>query len=104
MPEQPRDAASSLETWVAELAAELGVPELTGLDLATVLDLARDAAHSVARPAAPLTTFLVGYAAARGGGSPREIRRLAALASRRAQEWAIHEEVRHEQAGRERPQ
>ncbi len=83
----PRDPARSLEEWVADLATELGAPELADLDLATVLDLARDAAHSVARPAAPLTTFLVGYAAARGGGSPDEIRRLAALASRRAQEW-----------------
>ena len=88
MAEQPHEPARSLEAWVAELAAELGIPELAGLDLATVLDLARDAAHSVARPAAPLTTFLVGYAAARAGGSPYEIQRLAALAARRAQGWA----------------
>ena len=86
MPEGPTEPRS-LEAWVAELAAELGAPELAGLDLATVLDLARDAAHSVARPAAPLTTFLVGYAAGRCG-SPEEIQRLAALASRRAQEWS----------------
>lgn len=98
MPEQPREPTPSLETWVAELAAELGIPGLARLDLATVLDLARDAAHSVARPAAPLTTFLVGYAAASAGGSPREIARLAALASRRAQEWAIQEQVRQERA------
>ncbi len=32
----------------------------------TVLDLARDAAHEVERPAAPLTTFLVGVAVGRG--------------------------------------
>jgi len=86
--EHPQEPDRSLETWVAELAVELGAPELADLDLATVLDLARDAAHSVARPAAPLTTFLVGYAAARAGGSPDEIQRLAALAARRAQEWA----------------
>jgi len=88
MAEQPHEPDRSLEAWVAELTAELGIPELAGLDLATVLDLARDAAHSVARPAAPLTTFLVGYAAARAGGSPDEIQRLAALAARRAQGWA----------------
>ena len=78
-------ASRSLEHWVAELAAELGIPELAELDLGLVLDLARDAAHGVARPAAPLTTFLVGFAAAQAGGSADEIRRLAGLASRLAE-------------------
>ena len=32
----------------------------------TLLDLARDAAHEIERPAAPLTTFLVGVAVGRG--------------------------------------
>ena len=35
---------------------------------ALVLDLAREAAHGVARPAAPLTTFLAGYALGAGPG------------------------------------
>jgi hypothetical protein len=58
-----------LGSWVSELCAALGIdPEALDRDL--VLDLARDAAHNVARPAAPLTTFLVGYAAGlRGGGA-----------------------------------
>lgn len=83
----PLRPAPPLEEWVAQLATDLGIAELTELDIGLVLDLARDAAHSVARPAAPLTTFLVGYAAGRSDGSPEEIRRLAALASREAQEW-----------------
>jgi hypothetical protein len=87
MPEQGSQQASSrsLERWVEELANALGIPESADLDLALVLDLARDAAHGVARPAAPLTTFLVGFAAARAGGSADEIRRLAMLASRLAE-------------------
>ncbi|MGW7223805.1 DUF6457 domain-containing protein, partial [Streptomyces sp. NPDC054826] len=48
------------------------------------------AAHGVARPAAPLTTFLVGYAAARAGGGREAVadaaRRAAALADRWAAE------------------
>lgn len=57
-----------LEEWVARLAAELGF-DPADVSVDEVLDLARDAAHTVARPAAPLTTFLVGYAAGlRGGG------------------------------------
>lgn len=69
--------------WVRELCAELGIdPAVLERDL--VLDLARDAAHGVARPAAPLTTFLVGYAAGRRGGGPEAIAEAAAAATRLA--------------------
>ena len=75
---------SELDDWAAELKRALGVGELD-VPVQLVLDLARDAAHSVARPAAPLTTFLVGYAAARRGGDPEaDIAELAAVASRLA--------------------
>lgn len=40
--------------------------ELDNETLHTVLDLARDAAHQIDRPAAPLTSFLVGVAVGRG--------------------------------------
>ncbi|MDQ6937185.1 MAG: DUF6457 domain-containing protein [Actinomycetota bacterium] len=54
-----------LERWAQELAGALGV----GVDdtlVDDVLDLARDAAHVVARPAAPVTAYLVGLAVASG--------------------------------------
>jgi hypothetical protein len=56
-----------LDAWVHELSTALGV-EPDSTDVQLVLDLARDAAHGVARPAAPLTTFLVGLAAGLRGG------------------------------------
>jgi Domain of unknown function (DUF6457) len=57
-----------LDDWVATLCQDLGV-DPKDPDVSEILDLARDAAHTVARPAAPLTTFVVGYAAGmRGGG------------------------------------
>ena len=63
-----------LNEWVQVLSAELGIdPKDT--DITAVLDLARDAAHGIARPAAPLTTFLAGYAAGRSGGGPAEVTR-----------------------------
>lgn len=75
---------SELDDWAAELKAALDVEDLD-VPIQLVLDLARDAAHSVARPAAPLTTFLVGYAAARRGGDPSAtIAELTATASRLA--------------------
>ncbi|HKA68865.1 MAG TPA: DUF6457 domain-containing protein [Actinomycetes bacterium] len=52
---------SQLDDWVAALKGELGI-ELD-VDVRGLLELARVAAHGVDRPAAPLTTFLVGYAA-----------------------------------------
>lgn len=54
--------------WVERLSDELGLD--VPVDVLDLLDLARDSAHRVARPAAPLTTFLVGYAAAARGGGP----------------------------------
>lgn len=71
---------SDLEGWVRRLTEALGIPDFDP-DIALILDLARDAAHGVARPAAPLTTFLVGYAAGRAGGSERDIESLSQTAS-----------------------
>lgn len=53
---------NALDQWVAALSAELGI-EIDDLDVQALLDVARDAAHSVVRPAAPVSTFLIGYAA-----------------------------------------
>lgn len=53
---------SPLHDWLTALSAHLGV-ELASTVVAPVLDLARDAAHNVMRPAAPLSTFVAGYAA-----------------------------------------
>lgn len=61
--------------WIAELQRELGVD--LSLDVMDVLELARVAAHQVARPAAPLTAFLVGYAAGAKGGTVTAVREAA---------------------------
>ena len=84
-----KDADTMLEPWLQEAAAAIGLPDLDlGADQqAAVLDLARAAAHGVARPAAPLTAFLVGYALGRSGGLDdlgRLTAKLAAIADARA--------------------
>jgi len=58
------------EAWLREAASELGRPdlEITAAQQTAVLELARAAAHGVARPAAPLTTFLAGYILGAQGG------------------------------------
>jgi hypothetical protein len=71
---------STLDDWVDTLATELGIDPAV-VDRTLLLDVARDAAHQVARPAAPLTTFLVGYAAGRHGGGAQAVADAAAAAS-----------------------
>lgn len=56
---------SLLEDWINAVCAELGV-ERCEMDRDLVLDLARDVAHGVARPGAPLTAYLLGLAVGRG--------------------------------------
>ncbi|MFK8847781.1 NTP transferase domain-containing protein [Streptomyces sp. Ac-502] len=78
-----REHGTVLDEWITAAKAELGI-ELD-VDTAALLDLARDAAHGVARPAAPLTTFLVGYAAGQQG---RDVSALAEKAAALANRWA----------------
>jgi hypothetical protein len=61
----------TLDEWVTELRGVLGVEQ--EVPLKSVLDLARVAAHNIERPAAPVTTFLAGYAAGLRGGAPEQV-------------------------------
>lgn len=74
-----------LAAWVADLASALDV-DPADVQRALILDVARDAAHNVARPAAPLTTFLVGYAAGLRGGGSDAVTTAAGVAQRLAAE------------------
>lgn len=76
----------TIEKWVEALAAELEL-DLTDVDVQALLDVARDAAHSVVRPAAPLSTFLVGYAAGLRAAKGDDIAPECAKASRLASAW-----------------
>ena len=48
-----------MDEWITRLCDALDVP-IADVDINAVLDLARDAAHNVDRPAAPITTYIVG--------------------------------------------
>lgn len=77
----------ALDAWLFALATKLGL-DPDDIPVSLLLDVARDVAHNVARPAAPLSTFLVGLAAAQNGGTPADIEDAAALASELALGWA----------------
>lgn len=53
-----------MEPWISAVCAELNLP--TDVNVDVILDVARVAAHKVERPAAPVTTFLLGLAVAGG--------------------------------------
>jgi hypothetical protein len=61
-----------LEDWVAAAGAGLGL-DPAAVDVTELLDLTRAVAHGIARPAAPLTAFLVGLAAGRAGGDAASV-------------------------------
>ncbi len=75
----------NLHDWIDELCDALDVE--IDLDESLILDVAREAAHNVERPAAPITAFLLGYAAARADGDVDEIERLAGAAIALAERW-----------------
>ncbi|WP_432079988.1 NTP transferase domain-containing protein [Streptomyces sp. WAC 04229] len=81
-----REHGHVLDEWISAAKDELGID--LDVDTGLLLDLARDAAHGVARPAAPLTTFLVGYVAGRAGGGPEAVAEAARKAAALAQRWA----------------
>lgn len=75
----------TLHDWIDELCDVLDID--AEVDEGIILDLARDAAHAVERPAAPISTYLLGYAAALAGGKPEAVEALAARATELAENW-----------------
>jgi hypothetical protein len=73
---------STLDDWTDALCAELGVDQEDATQK-TVLNLARVAAHTVDRPAAPLTAYFLGLAVGRG----QPLAETAAKLQRLAREW-----------------
>jgi molybdopterin-guanine dinucleotide biosynthesis protein A len=57
-------AKPMMQTWVDAVRTELNLPADVNVDV--ILDVARVAAHTIERPAAPVTTFLLGSAVAGG--------------------------------------
>lgn len=76
----------AMDDWLTVLCERLGVP-IDDVDVPLVLDVAAEAAHQVERPAAPVTTFVVGYAAALRGGGAQAVSAAAGEAADLARDW-----------------
>jgi hypothetical protein len=70
---------SDLDDWVSAVCAEFGLDPGVAADV--VLDVARDVAHGVERPAAPLTTFLLGRVVETGVPLTEAAARISRLAA-----------------------
>jgi hypothetical protein len=81
-------AEEILPPFVTELLSALEIED-TPVDIDAVLGLAGVAAHSVVRPAAPLTTFVVGYAAGLAAATGQATPEVAMRAASRVAEKVI---------------
>lgn len=76
------------QMWMTRVATLLDVDPHEVLT-SELLDLTREVAHGVERKSAPLTTFLLGYAAGKDSLSPDEVRKLIETVSNAVAEWQI---------------
>jgi hypothetical protein len=70
-----------MDSWIAAACAQLGLRP-ADVPAKLVLDLARDVAHRVERPAAPLTAFILGLAVGQGQPLAEAAAQLDQLAAR----------------------
>jgi hypothetical protein len=70
---------SELDAWVEAAGRELGL-EPGVIRTKQILDVARDVAHQVIRPGAPVSAYLMGVAVGRGADPDDVAERLQALA------------------------
>ncbi|MFJ8581536.1 DUF6457 domain-containing protein [Micromonospora sp. NPDC093277] len=68
-----------MDDWVTAACVELGL-DPGEVSVPIVLDLARDVAHQVLRPGAPVTAYLLGVAVGRGADPAATAARLSELA------------------------
>jgi len=81
---------NTLTEWVELVCRELDIAEAVSPAVMQprVLDMSRDVAHGVARPAAPLTAYLLGVAAGRTSDPETTAELLAPRVSQLAQRWS----------------
>ena len=81
---------NTLKEWVDLVSQELGITDLVSQAAmqSRVLDMSKEVAHDVARPAAPLTAYLLGLAAGRSSDPEATADELAQQVCLLARRWA----------------
>ena len=73
---------NEVERWSARATQELGIA--LPIDIASILDLTKEVAHGVTRPAAPVAAYLLGLVQ---GSDPTQVGVAEATLRRLAAEW-----------------
>lgn len=76
----------ALDRWADALRERFSLTQ-EDVPIGLILNLAKDVANGVARPAAPFSAFVAGLMAGRRGGSPEDIRSAVADVAKLAGEW-----------------
>ena len=91
------DERNTLDAWTDVVCRELGITQ--PIDRTAILDVTKDVAHGVARPAAPLTAYLLGVAVGAGRDPAEVAERVARLArawpESRGADGHPHDRTRH---------
>ena len=84
---------SEIERWTELVAGELGIT--SPVDVTAILDLTKEVAHGVIRPAAPVAAYLLGMIA---GAEPTRAAEADLVIRRLASEWSAEKppEISHE--------
>ena len=69
-----------MDRWIMTVSTDLGI-DPGSADVRAILDVAREVAHNVDRPAAPVTAYLIGVAVGRGMPLKQAATRVHALAA-----------------------
>jgi hypothetical protein len=77
---------NELDRWIGEVRAALALTPAHPDEQKLVLDLARDVAHGVLRPAAPVSAYLLGLAVGRGANPAEAAATIGDLAARWAED------------------
>lgn len=85
----------AIDLWAQELVHHLEI-EGVQIDVDSVLRLAGQAAHTVVRPAAPVTTFLIGYVTGLAEASGQADYEKASRAATRVAEQLLDRRARAE--------
>lgn len=79
-----------VQSWLEHVATDLQIDPAVPVD--ALLDAARVVAHSVERKATPLTTYLIGYAAASGSRDGLDPDALCRRVTELARSWGGDED------------
>ena len=87
----------NLHDWIDEVCDTLELE--TEIDEGLLLDLTKIVADNVQRLAAPVTAYLLGYAAGLDGAGPDDVERLAGRVQSLAEEWDRPHDVPQQRSG-----